>query len=265
MGNDKNIRQCIWCLKSEGQVTFKKLAHTVPQSLGGQKICKNVCDDCNAFFGNHYKNSPSIETIIKETFNISRMRFLAVQNGIGKNKAMSKFSSIYFKVDSKKNKVDLKLSYRLQKGFQEKIGRQIKKGLYKMFLEEIERQTDDGFNSRYDFIREFARYDLGDYPVLYFERLHGVFLMSKDYVVNPEIFLESDQQFQYLVNEPSFMEFEFLGHVFSLATSRYWNLAFDNYIKKSIEAKKHIFRSWRFVNNFNDIDLALSVLDKKII
>ncbi len=250
-----------WCGKTEEESSFKKLAHTIPQTLGGQDICINVCDTCNHHFGIHFQGSPSIETIIKETFNISRVRLLDTEKHIGKNKAITKFSSIYFKVDLKKHKIELKQSYRIQKGFQEKIGRQIKKGLYKIFLEEIERQKSDGHNPQYDFIREFSRYDLGDYPVFYFERLHGIIAMAKSWAVRPEFFLDPDQQFKYLVREPSFFEFEFLGHVFGIATSRHWELAIDNYINKTTEAKKQFFRSCRLVSKFNDIDLSLSILD----
>ncbi len=255
------MNHCIWCRKTEQQVAFNKLAHTIPKSLGGQDICSNVCDTCNAFFGNHYQGDPSVETVIKETFNISRVRFLDHENHIGKNKPMTKFSSIYFNVDLKKHKIDLKTSYRLQKGFQEKIGRQLKKGLYKIFLEEVERQKGSGHSIQYDFIREFARYDLGDFPVFYFERLHGMILMAKRWAIRPQFFLDSDQQFKYLVREPSCFEFEFLGHTFGIATSRHWELAFDNYIKKTKEAKMQFFRTWRQVNSFNDIDLGLSILD----
>jgi HNH endonuclease len=254
------LKHCIWCRRTDQETTFDKEAHTIPQSLGGQDICINVCDVCNHFFGQYYKGSPSVETIIKETFNITRIRLLDEED-IGKNKAVTKFSSQYFKVDLKKHKMELKPAYRLQRGFQEKIGRQIKKGLYKIFLEETERQKFDGHNSQYDFIREFCRYDLGDYPVFYFERLHGIIAMAKNWIVRPEFFLEPDQQFKYLVREPSFFEFEFLGHVFGIVTSRHWELAIDNYIKKTTEAKRQFFRKWRLVKNFNDIDLSLSILD----
>jgi hypothetical protein len=255
------LKQCIWCRKTEKEATFNKLAHTIPKTLGGRDICSNVCDICNDFFGRHYQGLPSVETVIKETFNISRIRFLDTENHIGKNKPVTKFSSVYFNVDLKKHKVELKPAYRLQKGFQEKIGRQIKKGLYKIFLEEIERQKNDGHNPEYDFIREFSRYNLGDYPVFYFERLNGIILMAKSWAIRPEFFLDPDQQFKYLVREPSFFEFEFLGHVFGIAVSRYWELAVDNYIKKTLEAKKQFFRRLRLVNSFNDIDLSLSILD----
>ena len=254
------MKHCIWCRKTEQETSFNKVAHTIPQTLGGKNICKNVCDICNGFFGQHYQGFPSVETVIKETFNITRIRLLDKEN-FGKNKAVAKFSSQYFKVDLKKHKLDLKPAYRLQKGFQEKIGRQIKKGLYKIFLEEIERQKYDGHNSQYDFIREFCRYDIGDYPVFYYERLHGIILIAKSWIISPQFFLDPDQQFKYLVREPNFFEFEFLGHVFGIATSRSWELAIDNYIRSTTEAKKQLFSKWRLVNNFNDIDLALSILD----
>ncbi len=255
------MKHCIWCGRTEQETLFNKIAHTIPQTLGGRDICQNICDSCNLHFGSHFQGNPSIETIIKETFNISRIRLLDTDKNIGKNKAVTKFSSVYFKVDLKKHKLELKPAYKLQKGFQEKIGRQIRKGLYKIFLEEIERQKSDGHNPQYDFIREFARYDLGEYPVFYFERTNGIIAMAKSWAVRPEFFLDPDQQFNYLVREPSFFEFEFLGHVFGIATSRHWELAIDNYIAKTTEAKKQFFRGWRLVNSFNDIDLSLCILD----
>jgi hypothetical protein len=33
---------------------------------------KNVCDGCKSFFGHHYDVLPSVETVLKEAFNISR-------------------------------------------------------------------------------------------------------------------------------------------------------------------------------------------------
>jgi hypothetical protein len=174
---------------------------------------------------------------------------------------MPKYSSQYFTVDFKRHKIDLKPAYRYQAGFQEKVGRQLKKGLYKIFLEETERQKNDGHNSQYDFIREFARYDLLDCPVFYFERNAGIIAMAKAWAITPEFYLNEQEQFKYLVREPFFFEFEFLGHVFGIATSRQWELAFDNYKEKSFSAKKQFFRRMRVVQNFNDVDLALSILD----
>lgn len=255
------MKKCIWCSLDESQGFFNKRAHTIPQSLGGLNICENVCDHCNSFFGTHNNKLPPIETIIKETFNISRARFLFTDGQIGKNKAMSRFSSVYFNVDFKKRSIDLKPSYELKTGFQEKICRQLKKGIFKMFLEERERQKGDAHDSKYDFIREFARYDLGDYPVVYFERRHGIIAMAKDWARNPAIFMDKDHQFTYLTSEHSFFEFELLGHLFGVPCSRSWELNFDNYIKETIQKKAEFFKSWKFITKFNDIDLALNVLN----
>lgn len=246
---------------TEPKAEFKKLAHTIPQTLGGKNICQNVCDKCNLYFGSYNNKQPPIETVIKETFNISRARFLQNDNEIGKNKAMPKFSSIYFNVDFVKNKLTLKASYKHHAYFQEKISRQFKKGLYKIFLEETERQMQDGHDENYDFIREFSRYDLGDYPVFYFQRNQGIIMMTKDWAKTPELFLKDNLKFKYLINEPCFFEFELLGHVFGIVTSRHWEIALDNYIKKTSEAKKDHFKSFKVVKKFNDVDLSLSILN----
>ena len=251
---------CIWCRKNEQVVTFHKKAHTIPQQLGGRMICENVCDGCNLFFGTHFNGSPSVETIIKETFNITRARLLS-DNKIGKNKPLAKFSSIYFTVNFKKNMIDIKSKYLAHAGFQEKICRQMKKGIYKMYLEETERQHGEGLNSRYDFIREFCRYNLGDYPVIYFERAFGIIATANEWIEHPELLLDKDSQMKYLVQEDQFQEFEFLGHVIAIAKTRSWLLDFDNYITRTAKAKIGFFKGWKFVKKFNDIDLTLAILN----
>ena len=227
--------------------------------MGGKNVCENVCDKCNSYFGNYNNGLPPIETVLKETFNISRARFLQANNEIGKNKTLPKFSSIYYKVDFRNNKLSLKSAYKYHFGFQEKISRQLKKGLYKIYLEEIERQRNSGHLPRYDFIREFARYDLGDYPLIYFRRRFGIFPMADEWLKTPELFLNDNEKFKYLIEEDSFFEFELLGHVFGIATSKNWQYSFDSYVKKTTKAKENLFN---FVNKFNDIDLGLSILDR---
>lgn len=256
------MRHCIWCNKTEESVPFKRKAHVLPQTLGATAICDNVCDICNLYFGSAEQGRPSVETVLKETFNISRGVFLRTSNDIGKNKPMAKFSSIYFDVDFKKNTFNLKPTYKRHKYFQEKICRQLKRGLYKVFLEETERVNGDGHDDKYNFIREFARYDLGDFPLFYFERSNGIFALSTNFIKTPDHFLRKEFRYKYLVDEPSFYEFDLLGHTFGIATSRTWEIMVDNYIKKSLEAKKELFKTCKVVTNFHDIDLALSILSK---
>ncbi len=125
-----------------------------------------------------------------------------------------------------------------------------------MFLEERERQFNDGHDSRFDFIREFARYNIGEYPVFYFERM-GVILMSKEWTRHPSIFFDKDYQFKYLVADYGFFEFEFLSHVFGIPAIRTWELGLSNYLKLSLKRKEKIFKGVKRVVQFNDIDLAL--------
>jgi hypothetical protein len=128
------MKKCIWCSKTEEKTEFKRIAHTIPQTLGGKNHCVNVCDECNLYFGSYQNKMPPIETVIKETFNISRAMFLKTNNEIGKNKALPKFSSNYFNVNFNKNTISLKPSFKHNSLFQEKLSRQLKKGLYKIFF-----------------------------------------------------------------------------------------------------------------------------------
>lgn len=56
IGCSKN-KICRFCGKGEGEVTFKKIAHAFPQSIGNSALASNYeCDDCNQFFGNTIEN-----------------------------------------------------------------------------------------------------------------------------------------------------------------------------------------------------------------
>ncbi len=178
------MKVCIWCQKKEYRVSFDKKAHTIPQSLGGENICKNVCDDCNHYFGSPQPNLPSSELVLKEMLNISKFLFLNRTNSIPKNK---RFKSEYFKLNFQNKTIKLKSRYSVKKGFQEKIGRQFRKGLYKVFLEERERQRKDALSERFNFIREFARYDFGNLPVyIQIPKFKAIFTSIPD-LVNPQI------------------------------------------------------------------------------
>lgn len=254
------MKNCIWCLKNETETLFENEAHTVPQSLGGKNICENVCDKCNHFFGS--SEPPSIEVVLKEAFNISRALLLHSINETGKNKTLVKPTSQFFKIDLSNRHLEIKHQFKLTKGFQKNLCNKFKKGLYKIFLEERERKKGDGHDKKYDFIREYARYGIGDYPIYYFEKRIWMAAMPDDWIKHPQLFFDKKEQYAYLVQEPGFFEFEFLGHVFSMPTVRNWEIMVDNYIKNSAPLKKEIFNKITQIENFNDMDIALSVLNK---
>lgn len=253
-------RKCIWCLKSSEETYFKKEAHTIPRSLGGKNICKNVCDECNHYFGRPNKGYPAIETVLKEAFNISRARFLGKEN-IGKNRPLPKFSSIYFNVSFTKNQIDLKPSFKLQSGFQEKLCRQFKRGIFKIFLEESERQQNAGFSKEFNFIREFARYNIGDYPVFYFKRRFPIIAANSEWYKHPEFLMEDRYPMLYLIRDSHFFEFELFGHVFSIPTTRNWKFFERDYHKKTSELKFKFFSEYYSIEQLRNIDLTLSIMN----
>jgi hypothetical protein len=254
--------KCIWCLRSSEDTLFNKKAHTIPQSLGGKNICKEVCDDCNHYFGRANDGDPSIETVLKEVFNISRARLIGNEN-IGKNKSLPRFSSVFFNVNFKKNRIDLKPKFKLQRGFQQRMCRQFKRGLFKIFLEESQRQQNKGFVRSFDFIRQFARYNIGDFPVFYFKRAYPIFPALPEWFKTPELLMEDRYPMLYLIRELNFFEFELLSHTFSIPTSSVWNLSFDLYKKKSLPLKEKFFNEFYAIDELRNIDLTLSILDKR--
>jgi hypothetical protein len=253
------MKSCIWCKNDESQVTFNKDAHIVPQSLGGKSICPSVCDKCNHYFGSPTKNKPAIELVFKETFNITRARLLIGENEIGKNKALAHFKSVYFNIDFPKGKLDIKPTFKLRNGFQSMLCRQFKRGLYKVFLEETERINNTGLDKIFDFIREFARYDIGDYPVLYYPRSMPMILLKENAAKNPHFGL--DKIFKYMIQDYSFFEIEFLGHLFAFPTAIDYEILVEKYLAESIREKGKFHKLPISLNYLTDIDLTLSIMN----
>lgn len=255
------MKHCIWCNYTSDEVTFKKKAHTVPQSLGGKNICENVCDECNQYFGNIHNQKPAIETVLKEAFNISRARFLNVKGEVGgKNKTLPKFTSTYFDVNFKKGTYSVKARFRMQQGFQNELARQFRRGIYMLFLEEYERQIKGAANSKFDFIRSFSRFDEGDLPVFYGRRKFGAILVVHDWVKNPELIF--DRKMKYLIAHDDYEEFEFLGHVFGIVKTENWQHSINDHLKTSMALKNNYFSSMININYLSEIDLVLNILDK---
>ncbi|NYJ25971.1 HNH endonuclease [Allomuricauda sp. ARW1Y1] len=254
------MKICIWCRQNDTQVTFNNKAHTIPQSLGGKNICENVCDKCNSYFGNIQNRIPSIETVIKETFNISRLILLDSSNEVGKNKALARFKSELFNVNLKQKKVRVKPKYSLRQNFQKNMARQLKRGIYKVYLEERERQKGDALNEKYDFIREFSRYNLGDFPLIYFRRKNGIMMMLEEWNKSPELIFDERYRMKYLLDNHNFFEFELLGHVLAISTSRNFVLSRDTYIKETKKVKEELFSEMFPIEKFNDFDLTLKIM-----
>ncbi len=248
---------CIWCLKKDPEVTFIKKAHTIPKSLGGQNYYRNICDGCNEYFGSKSDHNYSIEEALKEAFNISRRRLL--DSGKPKRK-VGKFKSRFFdiRVRNGKKRLIIKPSFRMNVSFQEELGRSFKRGLYKLFFEEINRQNKLGSESEYELIRLYSRYNQGDLPVLYFNRSIGAFITFGTEAETPELIFD---RMDYLFSNQKFAEIEFLGHVFGFPISNFDEQDFKEYLDNSIKVKKGLFNNWKYINKMTDMDILMSIMN----
>ncbi len=253
-------KNCIWCFESEPTVTFNKKAHSIPKSLGGQNFNKHVCDNCNEYFGaTTQTNNYSIEEALKETFCISRQRFLG---GGNPKRQVGQFKSKFFDIKERNGKprLTIKQSFLFKIDFQKELCRNFKRGLLKMWFEEFDRQSKNkiGNDIKYKLLRDFARYNLNDLPVIYFERRIGVFVMTKREAETPILLLN---RMKYLYEDEKFTEIEFLGHVFGFPFTDFSSIDFKNYISSSIELKKDYFTKGIILDKLIEIDFTLKVIN----
>ena len=254
------MKVCIWCLKNENEKTFNNKAHTIPKSLGGQNYNINVCDECNSFFGEKIKNmSYSIEEALKETFCITRERLLIRKNV---KKKVGKFKSRFFEFKEKEGKksIALKTNIFLNHQYQIQLCRNFKRGLIKLWFEEFTRQNfNENFSSiKYDLIRNFARYDIGDVPVFYFVRSFGAIIMRQKEPETPIMIFNRNLTF---LNNDYYTEFEFLGHVFGFPFFDFGESMLNMIINESLNSKKGYYKNCKKIITLMDVDFTLEMFN----
>ncbi len=267
--------KCIWCLQTDAQVEFRNNAHIVPKSLGGDLYCANVCIDCNHFFGTPTQATLSVEEAIKEAFLISRVKYLHEMNEIGPHQPMVKPKSRFFDFylhdectlhdhsQCRSPEVNTKESFLNTDSFHKSLGRTVKRGLYKMYLECVSASGIDACNSKFDHIRAFSFADDNEFdlPVFYFIRRHNLIILNNDWPRHPRILVGSQRPFTYLTESSAFSEFDFMGHTFGIATTNTWHQTMQQYINALPKNKSELFRGFLLVESFDDIDLQMHVLD----
>lgn len=268
-------RKCIWCLRDESEVMFLNNAHIVPKSLGGDLFCPDVCNACNHFFGTPTKGRASVEEAIKETFVISRVKYLHESGEIGPHKALVKPKSRFFDFDLHDKceladhsncpppAVIIKKSFLGSDTFHRTLGRQLRRGLYKMYLERLNTSGADVLGAAFDYIRAFAYADNAAYdlPVLYFIRRHNAILLNNEWPRNPRLLIGRERPFEYLKEDCGFIEFDFMGHTFGLAATADWSDRIEQYTSDMSSSKSMFFRGYVVVESFDDIDIHMHVLD----
>jgi hypothetical protein len=250
--------KCLWCFNSEPVVKFEKKAHTIPKSLGGQNYNNNVCDSCNSYFGNKQENDYSIEEALKEAFNITRKRLLDTKDT---RRKVGRFKSRFFEIKDRKGKlrVNIKPTFRFNQEFQRNLCKAFKRGLYKMYFEELNRQKKIGYEEKYNVIREYARFNNQELPVFYFYRKVGIMTMFSREAETPILFFD---RMKYLYSNEKFTEIEFLGHVFGFPITRVTNEEIQKYVTESTNIKKEHFTGIVSLDKLTEIDLTLKIMNK---
>ncbi len=251
------MRKCIWCSKDEAHATFKKKAHTIPKSLGGQNICEEICDSCNHYFGSPQSNLPSVELVFKEVFNISRYFLL---ESIQEQKKIGRYKSEFFNINWNTHSIRPKPKYSLKEHFQEKMARQFKRSIYKVFLEDRARLKGDAHDNKFDFMREFARFDLGDYPVFYFIPSNGAIFFSSPDTLHPE--LRFSEHHEKIINEFRFYEFSLISHFFSIPTTSKFEIFKDRYIQHCKSEHSKLYSKITEIKRVDQVDFTFSYMQE---
>lgn len=198
-------------------------------------MCEDICDDCNWYFGSF--GTPSIETVLKEAFFITQYKIYLSLNLVGKNKKLTRFNSIYF--DCKKgNKIVMKPAFKLRANFIQNITRKFKRGIYKIFLEEIHRQHGIGYDRKFDFFKGFVRYDFEpELPIYILEFKHPIHILNEDFINKPEV--KFDEVKLNKIEKYGIAEMSIWGHQFAIPVSQrfeYQKEEYFNHIKYDLSS-----------------------------
>lgn len=252
--------QCIWCLKKEPEVSFFKKPHTISKKLGATKIGFDICDSCNYFFGTidrKQKYPMSVELAFKEIMNIMR---LLLKNDLNEETFKS-FKSVYFSYYHSDSTLRIKKTFKLSPYFIGSLTRQFKKGIYETFLQEYHRGTKNGLDERFNSIRKFVRFDIGN-PPLYFLENSGVHFVEEN-IDNLGFYFPKNVIKQ--INDFGFYTMLIYSNVFFLEVTPRAELSREIFLKK--ESKKligsgFIYTKLKELEYITDIDFTLRKLYK---
>lgn len=188
--------KCIWCGKRYPEVTFNTAPHIIPKAVGGKEIGLDICDDCNHYFGTHSRDFYSTNVVIKEMYLASSAFHI---KGVAKKK---RFSSAFFHFNTDNYRVKEKIHIKMSV-----LTSSFKRALYEMFLQKYHAVFHDGNTAKFNYIRKYARYNVGN-PKVYYVFNHIVLREREPFYVNMP-FTESLLKDLY---EFGYYSFWFAGH-----------------------------------------------------
>ena len=247
---------CIWCLKEEPEITFNIEPHTISRQLGAKMIGFDICDSCNQYFGKVDKNLKfpmSVELAFKEIMNIIRV----LLKGLDEN-THKRLKSFYFNYFHSKRTIQIKKHFKSNPYFISCLTRQFKKGMYEVFLQEYHRETKNGLDNRFDYLRNFVRYDKGELPIYFLE--NNVYITEKDmdnvsFNFNENVISEIDSY--------GFYTMILYGHIFFLEVTSRAELTREIFLTKQsrkLIGSGFVFKQLRELKYITDIDFTLKNL-----
>ena len=247
----RNKGFCIFCGKDATQTTFKEKPHTMPKSLGSISIGVDICDECNHYFGqpdNLVFPKLCIEVCVKEIFSLMKTLLNREDNP-------QRLKSIYFEYWKAKRKIVLKSHFKFNDRFLITFARQFKRGIYEMFLQEYHKITGNGLDNRFNQIRKFARYNIGDIPLYYLVN-NGIILVED--TSHPK-FPFSESQF-HDINTYVFYTFFLCGQWFFLEVTPRAELSREVFLSKQYKQFKvggAVYSDLIEIIRITDIDFSL--------
>lgn len=279
------MKTCIWCLNKEGdnvnindkfiKISFDKESHILPQSLKSKETCIDVCDTCNEFFGERTGSlEPSIDIALKEIFIFTKYHSLgsmvSVQDNQGKEKAKRLFGRYFSRnIIQTLNKntellnIDIrngKKRYKETKAFwhhykkPEILTNRIKRGIYKVAFEQAYKENAlslSFYDSYYDYVRDFVRWNKGNPEIFYFQRKDGVELARIEFMVNPKVILQKIKNHHLI--------FDILGHNFGIPIEKSNSTGLD--FLDEYKKQDSLFNLIK-ICSFLDIDILNTVFRK---
>ena len=246
------VGTCIFCLRDSTQTHFKERAHTVSRSLGGKYIGKDICDECNHYFGEPDKlvyPHLCIEVCFKEVLALSQILL--------QEQPKKRLKSRYFNYYQSKGKIEVKPQFRNNHSWLKLFARQFKRGIYEMWLQEYHRYCYGGLNTDFDRIRNFSRFNIGDIPLYYLVNNGCVPVPDKDSLLHPT-FNMNEKSLQD-ARDFGFYSLMIVGHYFILEVSPKADISREVYLdklSKELRVGGFIFRKIIKLEYITDIDFS---------
>lgn len=132
----------------------------------------------------------------------------------------------------------MKPAFKLRANFIQNITRKFKRGIYKIFLEEIHRQHGIGYDRKFDFFKGFVRYDFEpELPIYILEFKHPIHILNEDFINKPEV--KFDEVKLNKIEKYGIAEMSIWGHQFAIPVSQrfeYQKEEYFNHIKYDLSS-----------------------------